>query len=146
MKTQIEELEELLEASKAGGSTRAKLRREFPTWTQTEKDKFLDGLRWNIILTTNPTNYNKAVTPTNKLVWDLIDGAWEASSLARYEPLDSMTWRFRQNQDGLWIDDSSEELRIDEVRKAVFMSPVEAKSAYQKWENEMIEALVDINK
>ena len=74
----------------------------------------------------------------HKLIWDWVDNGWEASSVACYEPGDHMTWRFFKLGKH-WVDSSSHELRIDDVIKAQFNSPEEAKWQYQAWENQMIE-------
>lgn len=78
----------------------------------------------------------------NNLEWYWVDDGWEAQSSACYEPGDHMTWRFYKLGEH-WVDSSSYELKIDDVIKAQFNSPEEAKWQYQAWENEMIEAFTN---
>ena len=73
----------------------------------------------------------------NKLEWYWVDNGWEAVSSACYEPGDHMIWRFIK-AGSVWVDNSSYELRIEDVIKAQFNLPEEAKWQYQAWENQMI--------
>ncbi len=76
----------------------------------------------------------------HELTWEFIDNGWEAASSAGSEPGDWFTWRFIEFE-SKWVDNSSEELRIDDVIVARFNSPEEAKWQYQAWETEMLQEM-----
>jgi hypothetical protein len=50
-------IEELLSAAQANSSTRAKIRREFPSWGKPKQRKFIDSLQWGIVKDLAKNNY-----------------------------------------------------------------------------------------